>query len=217
MKYIIIFISLFAVLMAGCMSLDQSAVVTDGVIENTSLGFFGFTYNIPAETMLHHPSKEGHPEYDDVQQLALRVFELNESYHPRGNESFYESFLMLTDHVAFILVTLRHDSLPAFDRLSSDFKVAPEWQVLPLYNMRDFRQVSLGEARLDAFVASGNAFEKKGWYYSKSKNGRTEFSYKACKVTGAGNDSYILMGFSLAEDEDLLALKMQDMISGFRF
>ena len=216
MKHKIIVCSLLAVLLAGCAALQQRAVVTDGVIENPALGFFGFKFNIPEGFELYQSSEESAREYNDIQSLALRIHELNEDYHPRGDESFYEGFLMFSENAGFVLVTVEY-ATPGFSSFDSSDEVASQLQLMPLYNLRDSRHIVMGDNRLDAFVGRGTAYENNGWYYSKPKAARVPFSYEACKVQGANRERYILMGFSLPEHEHILSLQMKEMIRGFNF
>jgi len=218
MRKIIAF-SLFVVLLAGCAALEQNnARVGDGMIKNPSLGFFGFSYEIPEGFELVDSEAKDPAECTEIQQLAIRVSEMNESYHPSGNETFYESFLMLSENTAFLLITVEQDRLAgAGGMLAKDGELDFQRQLIPLYNVTDSRRVVLGSNREEAVLTTGRAYEKKGWYYSKPKGGRMPFSYQACKVSGVNRDSYILMGFSLPEHEHVLSLQMQEMIGGFRF
>lgn len=212
--------SLFiTVLLAGCASLERGvATVGDGRIENPSLGFFGFSYEIPPEFELYDPDEKNPDECTEIQQMAIRIYDVNKTYHPSGNETFYESFLMFSGNVAFLLVTVEHDRLSsAAGPWEDSIETGTQRQLLPLYNISDSRHTTLGSARMDALLSSGRAFEKKGRYYPRPKRGSMEFRYKACNVSGVNRDSYILMGFSLPEHEHILSLQMQEMIDGFRF
>lgn len=217
MKHKIIVYSLLTVFFAGCAALEQRAVVSDGVIDNPALGFSGFEFEIPDGLELYQPDEESEVTYNDIQSMALRIHELNGQYHPRGNESFYEGFLMFSENTAFILITVTHVSVPEVDFFDTQISQDPQWQLMPLYNLRESRYLVMGENRLDAFVAKGTAYESKGWYYSKPKAARMQFSYEVCKVRGMSRDSYILMGFSLPEHEHILSLQMQEMMRGFSF
>ena len=210
---------LLIVLLAGCSSLERGgATVSDGKIENSSLGFFGFSYEIPAGFELYGLAGKNTDECTELQQMAIRIYDVNKTYHPSGNETFYESFLMFSENVAFLLVTVEHDRLSSSGGPWEDsIENGTQRQLLPLYNISDSRRTTLGSARMDALLSSGRAFEKKGWYYPKPKKGSMEFRYKACSISGVNRDSYILMGFSLPEHEHILSLQMQEMIDGFRF
>lgn len=211
--------SLFVVLLAGCASLERSrATVTDGKIENPSLGFFGFSYEIPEGFEIYTPETARLNELTDIQQMGIRIYELNETYHPSGNETFYESFLMLSEQTAFLLVTVEHDRLSASGGSWEDpFGAGMQHQILPLYNVSESRRMLLGGARLEALFSSGRAYEKNGWYYAKPKRGSLGFYYEECRVAGANRESYILMGFSRPEHQHILSLQMQEMVDGFRF
>ena len=217
MKHKIIVGCLFAALLAGCASMTQRAVVSDGVIENSSLGFFGFGFDIPEGFELYPMSEASEMELNDLQRMAVRIHELNEEYHPSSGEAFYEEFLMLSENTAFILVTVTHYSVPTVDWTETRVELAPKSQLYPLYNVKESDSVALGDDRLAAFLAKGTAYESKGWYYSKPKAARMKFSYEACKVRGVNRDSYILMGVSQPEHEHILALQMQEMVHGFQF
>jgi hypothetical protein len=216
MKPVILLLGLL--LVGGCASIGQrGAMVSDGVIENPSLGFFGFRYEIPEGYGLYNPAQPNVTIDNELQKMTLRIYELNKSYHPRGNEVFYESFLMFADHTAFLLITVKSGSSTGFDPLWPDEMAAEDWQLMPLYNVIDSRRLTIGESRHEAVWSKGNAFERKGWYYSKPKGGRMEFAYEACKVSGVNQDRYILMGFSLPEHQHVLQLQMKDMMGGFLF
>lgn len=204
-------------LVAGCTAITQSgATVSDGVIHNPSLGFFGFSFRIPEEVALYDPEAGGGGD-SELQQMAVRIYELNESYHPSGNEVFYESFLMRSEQTAFLLVTVTQDRLmPADSEWDSD-DLALARRLLPMFNVSDSARTQLGENRLDALMLKGRAFEKDGWYYSRPKSGRTEFVYEACRVQGVNRDRYILMGFCLPGYEHILSIQMQEMVRGFAF
>lgn len=205
-------------LMVGCATVSQrGAMVNDGMIKNSSLGFFGFSFAVPEGFDLYDPAPDGLKEYTEVQQMAIRIYELNESYHPRGTETFYESFLMLSETTGFLLITVENDSMPEFNSSWSDDSRVSSQQLMPLYNVSDSRRIMLGDGRMEALIAKGRVYERKGWYYSKSKSKRLPVCYEACKVGGVNRDSYILMGFSFPEYEHILFLQMQEAIRGFRF
>ena len=217
MKQKIMLCSLLSLVLAGCASLQQPlAVVNDGRIENPALGFFGFTYDIPEGFDLYNSALMPVAECTDLQKLAIRIYDLNNAYHPSGNESYYESFLMFSENTAFLLITVKHDWAGGNLSWTEDGLDASR-QLMPLYNVSDSQHVSLGDSRLAAVLTSGTAYEKKGWHYSQRKSGRVPFRYKACKASGSNRDSYILMGFSLPEYENVLSLHMQEMVNGFNF
>lgn len=217
MKRKMILFSSFLLLLAGCTALEQSqATVGNGEIKNPSLGFSGFSYQIPEGFELYDPDAEEPAERTALQQMAIGIYNMNESYHPSGNETFYEGFLMFSKTAAFLLVTVEHD------RLTDDAggpwgNAGLQRQLLPFYNTSDSRQTVLGRGRMETLLASGYAYEKKGWYYAKPKRGSMEFSYSSCRVSGTNRDSYILMGFSLPEHKHILSLQMKEMIDGFQF
>jgi hypothetical protein len=211
----ILFFSLLVFLAAGCTMIESPrATVVDGLITNPTLGFFGFSFEIPEGFELYDSAVLDGEEDNAVRQLAIRIYELNKSYHPSGTETFYESFLLLSENTAFLLITVENeDSVP----LWADEELVADKRLMPLYNVRESSRMRLGEGRLEARIASGRAYERKGWYYSNPKSGRTPFSYEACKVEGVNRDRYILMGFSLPEHEHILSLQMPELMRGFRF
>jgi len=218
MKPKMLIYSLLVVLLAGCAAVSQhGATVREGVIQNSSLGFFGFTYEIPDGFELYAPSAESPKEYTEAQQMAIRIYELNNSYHPQGNETFYESFLMLSETTGFLLITVENSLVSDFGSSWLDDEMTSSKQLMPLYNVSDSRRIMLGDSRVEALVAKGRVYENKGWYYSKPKSKRLPVSYEACKVGGVNRDSYILIGFSFPEYEHILSLQMQEAIRGFRF
>ena len=209
--------SVVVALLVGCAAVSQrGATVSEGVIQNASLGFFGFTFEMPDGFELYNPSAGSPKEYTEAQQMAIRIYELNNSYHPRGSETFYESFLMLSETTGFLLITVENSLVPDFGSWSDD-EMTSSKQLMPLYNVSDSRRIMLGDSRVEALVAKGRVYENKGWYYSKPKSKRLPVSYEACKVGGVNRDSYILIGFSFPEYEHILSLQMQEAIRGFRF
>lgn len=215
-----IVVSLFVILvLAGCASVrQQSAMVGDGVIENASLGFFGFRFEFPPALRLYNPLEQNPVEYTALQQTAIRIYEKNRAYHPRGNERFYESFLLLGEDTAFLLITLKQDQIsPLGDAPFDDDAAVAQWQLMPLYNPAGVRRVELGEDRRVAIWTRGHAYERKGWYYATAKRDSTLFNYEACKVDGSNSDSYILMGFAQPEHAAQLTPLMGQMLQRIRF
>lgn len=203
-------------LLAGCAAVKQSgATVSDGMIRNPSLGFFGFSFDMPDGFELYDADAEA--DRSELQQLAIRIQDLNDSFHPDANENFYESFLMLSENTAFLLVTVVNDRLVSSDSDWADGGIAMQRQLFPMYNSTAPERITVGENRLAALKFAGQAYERKGWYYSGPKKGRTEFSYEACRVQGVNRDRYILMGFCLPEHKHVLSIQMQEMMRGFRF
>jgi hypothetical protein len=205
-------------LMAGCASVSQQrAVVIDGTIQNTSLGFFGFTFQIPSGFEVYSPAAKNPAEYNELQRMAIRIYDINKAYHPRGNEQFYESFLLMSDKSCFLLITLK--SAAAEQLYNSPFDDSPvsQWELMPLYNVTMKRSFGLGDTRQPAVHSRGSAYEQKGWYYADSKRNSILFNYEACKVTGSKRDSYILMGFALPENAKALTVPTQQMIEGLKF
>ncbi|MFA7256339.1 MAG: hypothetical protein WC047_02025 [Kiritimatiellales bacterium] len=204
-------------ILTGCSSVSQQrATVADGAIQNASLGFFGFMLKIPEGFEVYNPAAKNPAEYNELQQMAVRIYKLNRAYHPRGNELFYESFLLMSEKTCFLLVTLKSEGMPLPD--SSPFSDEPfsQWPLLPLYNVTSTRSFELGANRQDAVYTCGSAYEQKGWYYAGAKRNSTLFSYETCKITGGNRDSYILMGFALPENAAALAAPMKQMIDGMK-
>ena len=212
-------LGLFAFLLIGCAAIERGgASVSPGKIENPSLGFFGFSYGIPEGVALYDPSAKDAAQYTDLQQMAIRILDTNNSYHPSGNETFYESFLMFSENTAFLLVTVEYDRLSDPGGPWEDTAgIGMQRQLLPAYNISNSHRIALGNSRMEALLSSGRAYEKKGWYYARPKRESLEFSYELCRVSGVNRDDYILMGFSLPEDKHVLSLQMQQMLDGFRF
>jgi len=211
-----ILLSSLLLVLAGCTTLDRSvASVSNGKIHNPSLGFFGFSYQIPEGFELYDPAAEEQAERTALQQMAVRIYNINESYHPDGNETFYESFLMFSETAAFLLVTVEHDR--SMDAGVSWEEPGLQRPLLPFYNSTGSRRTVLGRDRLHTEYTAGHAYEKRGWYYPNPRRGGMEFSYEACRVSGVNRDSYILMGFSLPEHQHILSLQMKEMIAGFQF
>lgn len=200
---------LFLVL-AGCIAPPQYARITGRLIRNPS---FSMAYEIPEGVSLYQ--RGAAPPASPLHQAVLRIDALNKGYHPSGNEIFYESFLMFSEQTAFLLIMVEHGgAIPrelAWDDAGLNAK-----ELLPLYNEQSSRPVQLNGGRLSGRLSAGIAYEKKGWYYPRSKTGRTAFCYEACKLNGPGRDRYILMGFSTPENRQLLSDQMQEMLRGFQ-
>ena len=65
-------------LVTGCASLSHRRATVDGrVISNPSLGFFGFSFEIPEGFDLYNPAVGTPEEYGEIQQLAIRVARKN--------------------------------------------------------------------------------------------------------------------------------------------
>jgi hypothetical protein len=165
---------------------------------------------------VYRPAAKNPAEYNELQRMAIRIYDANKAYHPRGNEQFYESFLLMSDKSCFLLITLK--SAVADQLYDSPFDDSPavQWELLPLYNVTAKRSFGLGDARQPAVYSRGSAYEKKGWYYADSKRNSVLFNYEACKVMGSKRDSYILMGFALPEDAKALAAPMKQMMDGLQ-
>lgn len=187
------------------------------IISNPSLGFFGFSCEIPAGFNVYNPAIGTRGQYGEIQQLAIRVYNLNRAYHPRGNETFYDSFLMLSEKTSVLLITLKTDNLTPLDTGFLEEEAALQSELIPLYNVSGQEIIEMGEARAEAVCTRGQAYEQKGWYYANERRSRNPFQYEVCKVPGNNRDSYILMGFCLPEDQELLTQQMNEMISGLRF
>lgn len=202
---------LFTAMLSGCIAPMQRAQVVDGVIYNPS---FAVSYEIPEGMTLYSPANA--PPEGPLQQMALRIHELNRQYHPAGNEFFYEGFLMFSEQTAFLLATVERTG-PLPRDWEWDVESVGSKQLLPLYNMESTRSFPLDDDRLLARLTTGVAYERKGWYYSRSKPGRAMFCYEACTVKGMGRDNYILMGVSFPGHRHILSIQMQEMVRGFRF
>ena len=218
MKISMNWLSILLLLLAGCTAVERSrAVVDDGVIRNSALGFFGFSFEIPEDFELYDPVAESVAERTELQEMAIRIYELNEDYHPSGNETFYESFLMLSSQTAFLLVTVTHDQTASAGGDWLDGESTMQRALFPMYNAKSRERFMMGDSGQVALRLSGTAYESDGWYYAAPKEGRQPFCYKACRIQGVNRDSYILMGFSLPEYEHVLSLQIQEMEDGFRF
>jgi hypothetical protein len=218
MKLIKAFSGLIAsALLAGCVPVSRHATVADGTIQNASIGFSGFRFEIPDGYELYS-SEAGNPaNSNELQRMAIRIYQLNEEYHPRDNELFYESFLLMSDKACFLLITLKYDNLPRFDDTPFRKQDSLPWQLMPLYNPAETRTLELGENRVEAVYTRGHAYEHKGWYYAGPKRNRMPFNYEACKVADSNRDGCILMGFALPEDSGAIGPQMLRMIEGLKF
>jgi hypothetical protein len=201
---------IISLLLAGCIAPPQYAQITGRLIRNPS---FGLAYEFPEGVSLYE--RQASPPWSALHQAVLRINELNNEYHPSGNEIFYESFLMFTEQTAFLLIMAEHGSDISRELAWDDAGLNAK-ELLPLYNEEHSRPVQLDGARATGRLSAGTAYEKKGWYYPRSKPGRTAFCYEACKLDGLGRDRYILMGFSAPENRQLLSVQMQDMMRGFK-
>jgi hypothetical protein len=205
-------------LLAGCVSTGQRATVKDGTIDNPSLGFFGFQFEIPEGFELYNPAAKNPSEYSELQQLAIRIYDLNEEIHPRDDERFYESFLLMAENTCFLLITFEVNHSAFFETRFESEEGRLQHQLMPLYNVSETRMFETGEtARMEAVWSRGHAYEQKGWVYSGTRRNRMLFNYEACKVTGSKRDGYILMGFAYPEQAGTLASQMQAMIGAMKF
>jgi len=205
-------------LAAGCTSVRQRRAMVDGrVITNPSLGFFGFSFEMPEGFDLYNPAVGDPEQYGEIQQLAIRIYNLNRAYHPRGNESFYDSFLMLSENTGVLLMTLKIDYAPLPDADFFTEEEAPQVDLVPLYNVSRQEIVELGKNRAEATCTRGHAYEHKGWHYADERRKRQRFLYEACKVSGSNRDKYVLMGFCMPGDEEVLTLQMQEMMKALQF
>ena len=205
-------------LLAGCSTVRQRRAMVDGrVITNPSLGFFGFSFEMPEEFDLFNPAVGVPDQYGEIQQLAIRIYNLNRAYHPRGNESFYDSFLMLSEKTGVLLMTLKMDIefVSAADFFAEDSM--PQVDLIPLYNVSGQEVFELGKNRAEAVYTRGHAYEHKGWYYAEERRQRQRFQYEACKVSGGNRDHYVLLGFCLPGDEKILKLQVQEMMRTLQF
>ena len=182
-------------LLAGCASVSQQrAVVADGTIQNTSLGFFGFSFQIPSGFEVYSPTAKNPAEYNELQRMVIRIYDANKAYHPRGNEQFYESFLLMSDQSCFLLITLKSFASTQLYNSPFDDAAASQWELMPLYNVTANRSFELGRTRQPAVYSRSSAYEQKGWHYADPKRNSVLFNYEACKVTGGKRDSYIQIG-----------------------
>jgi hypothetical protein len=207
--------ALGVMLCLGCASvMPQRAMVADGIVKNASLGFSGFTFEIPQGFEVYNPAAKNPTEYNELQRMAIRIYDLNNVWHPRDDELFYESFLFMSDKTCFLLMTLKYSYMPRNENLPFSYRSVSQWQLMPLYNVTANRSFELGANRMAAVYARGYAYEQKGWYYDSPKKSRMPFNYEACKVTGDNRDRYILMGFALPDYAEALTVPMKQMIDG---
>lgn len=205
-------------LLAGCAAVSQQRATVEGrIIQNASLGFSGFTFGIPAGFELYNPAAENPAGYNELQRMAIRIYDLNRVWHPRGNELFYESFLMMSEETCFLLITLKSDIMVQLDDPPFFDEAVSQWPLMPHYNVTSTRTFEPGENRLNAVYTCGSAYERKGWYYANPKRNSTQFNYETCNVEGGNRDSYVLMGFALPGHAKALAAPMQQMIAGMKF
>lgn len=204
-------------LLAGCASISYPrATVTNGSIQNGALGFSGFSFTIPNGYTLYEPDPENPTDWNELQRMAIRIYEKNKEYHPCGDELFYESFLLMSDENCFLLATLKSNDSTRFDSQVFSADVLSQVDLLPLYNVTDTRSSTLNNSRFPAVYSCGSAYEKAGWYYAKPKKNSLMFSYEACKVEGGNRDSYVLMGLALPDHAGALVEPMKQMISGMK-
>lgn len=201
-------------LLAGCATMvHPRAVLNDRTLENPALGFSGFRFQIPEGFTLYTPDAADPATYNDLQHMAIRIRNLEAERHPRGNELFYESFLLLSEKCCFLLVTVKSDRAAVPSANSSFGTAVPaEQELLPLYNATQSRTFELGPSRHPAVFTRGSAFEKEGWYYSRSSRHAVPFNYEACKISGANRDHYVLLGFARPEEADELSEPLRTMV-----
>lgn len=219
MKSVLIGVGVAVLLViAGCASFSPpQAMVTDGVIENPAIGFFGFRFEIPEGYELYRSRVHSADSCSPLQQAAIRIYERYEEWHPRGDERFYESFLLLAEHHAVLLVTMEVDRFDLPDDSPFTDSASSALPVLPAYNASGSRRVTMGENSAEAIWTRGYAYEQNGWYYAKPGRSRLLFNYQICRAEGSREDRYILMSFTLPEYEDELTAVMHRMMDAMRF
>jgi len=214
----ILLLSGIILLLAGCSTVSRPrATVMDRVIRNTSFGFSGYSLQIPEGFELYNPAEKNSAEYNELQRMAIRIYELNEKWHPRGNELFYESFLLLSDKTCFLWATVESAAVSPLEDSPFTDTVLSSWEILPLYNVASRRVFDLGAIRRSAVFTRGSACEQKGWYYAKAKRNGMPFNYEVCKIAGTNREQYILMGFALPDDEAALTAPLRQMVDGISF
>ncbi len=205
-------------LSAGCASFaPPQATVTDGVIENPAIGFFGFRFEIPDGYELYQPDVRPAEAYSPLQQMAIRIYDRYEEWHPRGDERFYESFLLLADRHAVLLVTMEINRFNLPEDSPFTDSASSALPVLPAYNPSGSRRVPMGGNNMEAVWTRGYAYEQDGWYYAGPNPSRMLFNYQICRADGSRDDRYILMSFALPEYEADLTAVMQRMMDAIRF
>jgi len=204
-------------LLAGCASTSYPrAQVAEGVIQNSALGFSGFSFKIPEGYALYNPDAENPPEWNELQRMAIRIYEKNNEYHPCGDELFYESFLLMSDDSCFFLVTLKSNDATRFDSSVFSEDAFSQMTLLPLYNVTETRSSTLDNTRFPAIYSRGSAYERDGWYYAVEKKNSLPFSYEACKVDGDNRDHYVVMGLALPDHAGKLVEPMKQMVGGMK-
>ncbi len=205
-------------LLAGCASVSQQhATVADGTIQNAALGFSGFTFKIPDGFAVHNPAAENPAELNELQRMAIRIYDLNKTWHPRGNELFYDSFLLMSGKTCFMLIMVKYDYMLQKEESPFSDRVVINWQLMPLYNVTARRTLELSVNRLPAVYTCGYAHERKGWYYADPKRNSTAFNYEACKGMTDSRNNYILIGFALPENAKDITAPMKQMIEDMKF
>lgn len=205
-------------LLAGCASVSQQqATVANGVIQNPAMGFSGFSVNIPQGYTLYQPGSETPQEWNELQRMAIRIYDLNREYHPRGNELFYESFLLMSEKSCFLVVTLKSSEGPRLTPARFNDDLFSQTALLPLYNATESRSFTMGSSRFPAVYSCGSAYEREGWFFPKSKKNSLAFNYAACKADGGNRDHYVLMGMALPGQEAELTAPLQQMIDSMKF
>ena len=99
---------------------------------------------MPDACDLYNPAVGIPDQYGEIQQLAIRVYNLNRAYHPHGDETFFDSFLMLSEKTGVLLMTLKVDavSISFADFFTEDF--VPQVDLIPLYNVSGQDDVEVG-------------------------------------------------------------------------
>ncbi|MCU0858108.1 MAG: hypothetical protein MUC65_06875 [Pontiellaceae bacterium] len=205
-------------LLAGCASvLHRQATVADGVIQNSALGVSGFSLKLPDGYTLYQPNAETPQEWNELQRMAIRIYDLNRDYHPRGNELFYESFLLMSDTRCFLLVTLKANDATRLDPAIFDSDLLSQADLLPLYNVTESRSAASGGSRFSGVFCRGSAYERDGLLFPKSKKNSLMFNYEAYKVDGGNRDQYVLMGMALPDHAGSLTAPMRQIMDDMKF
>ena len=166
----------------------------NGTVQNSALGFFGFCFRIPAGFELYNSAVKNPAEYSELQQMAIRIYDFNRQYHPRGNELFYGSFLLMSDKTCFLLI-MKSEPYVRFDESPFSDEINMPQELMLLYNITSRHSFTIGAGRLSAVYTRGSAYEKNGWYYSGPKHQGVGSAMKPAKSsaeTATAMSSWVL-------------------------
>jgi len=217
------FVALILVV-SGCATRPpQPAVVGPGIIQNPTMGFNGYIFNIPPE--LETADFLGSsPNGTATEQMIVRLFQgvwrdMNQD-SDWGKYRFSEAFSFREpDGKTGFLFTVQlvdfYLPVPPFCHMLSSEKRMIYDRIIPKFNIGSIQPVTVGGRQ--ALYTHGTVFEKEKRFYKVNGPGRLPVAYAGCFILGDTRDYYTIVGFADPKDAELLKLNIQRMMNGLSF